>query len=372
MIEYHIPNIMGTFYQGNFAAGRSYDRTRYFASVQKEFITGNDYKLGALYEWDRTTIWLLPFDSFAMRRYATLDGWAGKSFAVTDRGSNLYFMGRFYEIDFRRRPEEVGPDLNPLFHDQRMAIGALGMYRENFLATALVYGYGITEFIPTGYRAEMTGGYSWDEFGEGTYLGINLKAGGFFKSGYYMGDIALGGYLDYSGRKLYRSTLSVKGDYFTNLFRVGNGMMRQFLSIDWLWGINRAEGVDEYLRFTRESGPRYFRDYAYGRNRLVVGAESVLFTQWNPIDFRMTLFGFMDAGWLGNHGNVFRNNFYTSIGAGVRFRNEMLVFNSIELSFSIALGRSGLMRNYPVMLEERRAARFPRFNPVKPQIVPYL
>ena len=62
----------------------------------------------------------------------------------------------------------------------------------------MIYGYGTREYLASGYKAELTGGYSWGEFGERMYLGTGYTIGDFTRIGYLSGGFSLGSYIDLS------------------------------------------------------------------------------------------------------------------------------------------------------------------------------
>ncbi len=83
-----------------------------------------------------------------------------------------------------------------------MLVG-LGLYREKFYTTNMIYGFGTREYLATGYHGRLQGsragrrGYSWREFGEDMYMGLSYKAGiGFTRAGYLMGGFSLGSFID--------------------------------------------------------------------------------------------------------------------------------------------------------------------------------
>lgn len=73
-----------------------------------------------------------------------------------------------------RRPL-VAPDYNPALHDQDALLVGGGLYREKFYTANMIYGFGTREYLATGYKAEVTTGYSWGEFNDALYLGASYE-----------------------------------------------------------------------------------------------------------------------------------------------------------------------------------------------------
>lgn len=102
---------------------------------------------------------------------------------------------------------------------------------------------------------------------------------------------------------------------------------------------------------------------------MVLNTETVFFTPYQPLGFRIALFGFADFGLLGRDANIFKNNFYTTFGLGVRLRNERLVFSTIQLRLGVALGKGGWADcRYFQASNGTRMEQY-RYLPSRPEIV---
>ncbi len=322
MFEYSIPNILGSFFTGRFVAGRSFWDTRYRVEINKRFLVEKDYEVGVIYNNLRTQYYVLYVDPerFDFRepvKFQSLDVWLGKSFYLPSIRSSIYGMAAWYGSRFSDRPDYTAKGMNPAFARSSLWLASLGLYSEKFLTTRMTYSYGNTEYLATGYKAEITGGRLTGEFDSGIYAGATLGAGKFTKAGYFMGSVSAGGFYDPATRRLFRSALNFKADYFTNLISAGSAYLRQFVSINYVKGWNRADGADEWISFTKSSGPHGSPGYNYGRERAVIKTETVVFTPWQPIDFRIAVYGYFDAGFIGDNRNLFRNDFYSAIGIGI-------------------------------------------------------
>lgn len=391
MLKYYIPNLLGTFYEMRLTAGRSFKEQNYGGSFIKRFIQPTDYEGGVIFEDISNEIYVRyesPGDTVSgayMIKYSNLDLWGGKSWYKPSIESSIYFMGRFNNIHYKEPPKlanledppknpsqlPVGTGINPYFYDQSLSLVSFGVYDERFLTTNLIYGYGYDEYVATGYRAELTMGYMDTPFQSGFYGGVDFRAGGFTPVGYFMGDVAVGSFYDFRREELYRSALSARFDYFTNLLGDGKYKVRQFVSTNYLTGWNRSRGFYENIWFTRNSGPREILESPLGHERLVLSAETVLFTPWQPLGFRTALYSFADVGLLGYDKNVFRNDLYATVGVGIRMKNEMLIFGTIQLSLFVNFGKQGILAGEWVKLTTERRMQTMRYIPEKPQVVNY-
>ena len=147
--------------------------------------------------------------------------------------------------------------------------------------------------------------------------------------------------------------------------------IRQFLSLNYTQGWNRLSGSDESIRFTDENGLQALKEHVIGTNRMILNTETVLFSPYHPLGFRIAFFGFADFGLIGYSPNIFKNEFYTSLGIGVRLRNERLVFNTIQIRLGIAFGKPGLVESEYFRLSNATRLEQWRYRPTRPEIVTF-
>ena len=235
----------------------------------------------------------------------------------------------------------------------------------------MMYGFGTREYLATGYKAEVVSGYSWGEFEDNLYLGLTYQTGGFRSIGYIMGGFTLGSYINLQNGMWRRSAVDIDLRWFSNLFMFRRSRIRQFLSLNYTQGWNRLSGSDECIRFTDENGLQALKEHLTGTNRMILNTETVLFTPYQPLGFRIALFGFADFGLLGYSPNIFKNEFYTSFGLGIRLRNERLVFNTIQIRLGLALGKPGLVESEYFRLSNSTRIEQYRYRPTRPEIVPF-
>lgn len=368
IVEYEIPNVLGTFYTADLSAGRDFYNSELKLGLRKEFIRPTDYEVGITYNEIKSKYYMVNRDTSELVKSRDLDLWAGRSKYFRGIRSSLFITGRYNYSRYSLRPE-VGPRYNPVFHDADNLLFGVGLYREKFYSANMIYGYGKKEYLATGYKAELTGGYSWGEFDENMYLGVGYKIGNFTRLGYMMGGFTLGSYIDLSTGHWSRSAVDVDLRWFSNLFLYRRTRIRQFLGINYTQGWNRDWGSDEILRFTDENGLQTLREHITGINRAVLNTETVFFTPYQPLGFRIALFGFADFGLLGDSPNLFKNEFFTTFGLGIRLKNERLIFNAIQIQVGIALGKPGLVDSrYFNVSNETRIEQY-RYRPTRPEIV---
>jgi hypothetical protein len=67
--------------------------------------------------------------------------------------------------------------------------------------------------------------------------------------------------------------------------------------------------------------------------KLMLKTEGNLFTSLNILGFRFLFYSFADFGWVTDYDRTLlnKNNIYWGAGLGVRIRNDLLVFRTLEL-----------------------------------------
>ncbi len=373
MLTYSAPNILGTFLSTDVLIGRRFEESRIDLELRKDFYLPTDFEFGAAYNDDELEFYELYLDEEIMTSVRSFDGWAGISKQLGTSRSSVFMTSRYSIADFDDRPE-VGPRFNPRFHDYEMVLASLGLYKEKFYAANMIYGFGYKEYLPAGYRTEIIFGHNWGEFHDDDYLGFHARGGIYTGIGYLQGDVSAGTYMEQGTGDWWQSTAGANARWISNLFVMGvrgGTRMRQFITTNYTRGWNRAEGNNEYITFTRRSGPRSIREHIVGDHRFVVNTETVIFTPWQPMGFRIAFFGYGDAGWLGFEPDLFSNDFYASFGLGIRVRNERFIFNTLQLRVGLAVGKNGPIDNRRFQLStEQRMEQF-RFIPTRPSVLDF-
>lgn len=370
LVDYHIPNVAGTFFSGDIKFGKAFKRNYIGAGVNKEFITDYDYAGGLSYMKSRDTVEIYSLDTTINYGYENFEIWMGNSFRMGARGNNIYFTTRYFTNRFYERPF-VDIDYNPFFHNQKMALASVGIYKERFRTATKVYGYGIREDIAYGYRAELVGGYSWGEFADQWYTGGSFRFGRFYRLGYFSYDIGLGTLIN-PGGKFSRTALVSNIHFISRLMNLSSRFqMRQFTDINITKGWNRIGGFREALAFVDDSELRGLREKAFGQNRLVLRNESVFFTPWEIHGFKFAVFTFTDLGLIGDKANFVQNAFYATVGAGVRVKNEALIFATINIRIGFALNKNGFIDAEYFRISNRDRTVPIRYIPERAQTIDY-
>ena len=249
-------------------------------------------------------------------------------------------------------------------------LGTAAFSIQKYYKTNLIYGYGRTEDIPYGGLLRLTAGKEINEFKQRTYLGADISLGRSIKEiGYIYAYSGLGTYM--SNSKSEQGTLIFGLKYFSNLVRINEYKVRNFMNINYTRGFARYN--DEHLTFNRENGFSGLKnDSVCGAQRVTLSIESVVFSPANIYGFRFAFFGFADMSFLAGTNQIIDNgNILSGIGLGIRIRNDNLVFNTLQL-------RLGFFPNPPyysyinhLVVSGEQLLKPNTFDPGPPSIIPY-
>lgn len=343
---YRIPNIRGTFINGEANYANHFRKEGYGVRLFRDFVTPDIRYAGGIEVSDFRIRELQAFssesDSIITRAHRAdiQDVWFGKAYR-SFRSSNardvkerlrMVLAGRVSREHFNERPQ-VAADSNQLFHHRTTFLASLGFTSRRYFKDRLIQNFGRTEDIPAGNLIELTAGYQIGEFYNRYYFGTKLTEGGFLKHfGYLKGTLAAGGFV--RNKRFEQGVIRLSADYFTHLYTLHFFKIRQFIKFDYTVGIRRF--AQDVINISDENGIRGLQNvFLTGRQRLALNAETVVFTPLHFIGFRMAVFGFYDFAIIGsNNEGLNQGDRYQGYGFGIRLKNDNLAINTIQLRFA--------------------------------------
>lgn len=267
--------------------------------------------------------------------FGKLDGWAGYNFGwnhdrLNDNEDRIrhFLAGRFYISQFNARPGKYESVYNYRFADDIGILFSHALYRQNYRRTNFVYGFGISEDVPSGMNASLTAGWTKKQQQERMYLGMEANWDHYRKSGsYFSPGLRIAGYS--AGGRWEDLDFLVNADYFSKLWILNpNWLLRHFLSASYARQFNTK--LNGPLFLSSDFGLRsYGVDTLNGSARATVRYESVFINLRKFLGFRFAPFVFADMSALTDNSGF--TSTYPALGTGVRTRNENLVFGTIEL-----------------------------------------
>ena len=303
-------------------------------------------------------------------KYNLQDYWLSRSFLLDKESVIRLILGaRFTNNDVWNHPF-ILPESYHQLQKYNMLLGSVALSSQKFYKTSLIYGYGRTEDVPYGGILTITAGKENSEFKHRVYAGASISLGQSIKRlGYFYTSAGAATFLNEGiteqGLLLFRTT------FISNLLYAGRYRIRNFVKADYTRGFDRY--LDEDLTFNREDGFTGFRnDSVGGRQRLAVNLESVLFSPVNLYGFRFAFFGFADMGFLfGTNEFAKQGEILSSIGLGIRIRNDNLVLNTLQVRIGYFPNLPDYSRVNYFLVSGEQLLRPQNFEPGPPTLLPY-
>jgi hypothetical protein len=375
--ELIVTNIGGSFVDGDVWVRKGLGYETYALSLRRDF-----YASKALYGGGAGTIRscepysFKSIDSNRVICYNGYDYWIGRSLRVSHKDirkspNNLVLAFRFISKYYSNRPS-VTESTNYFFQNKEYYLVGLSLTKQELFKANLIYSLGSTEDIPTGFRIHISTGLEKGEFESRYYIGNEVSAAEVGPWGYLFTSARIGGFIS-SENQVQQTTTNLRSTYFSNLFRIKNLQLRQFVRINYTRGLNRFSGEGEAIYLDDNNGIRGLTSRNMsGTTRLVVNLETVAFSPLFVFGFRFAYFAFCDFGFIGSADDyIVGNQSFSGFGLGVRIRNENLVLNTIQirLGYYPRLPSNADVSYWLITGQQR--TRFENFRAREPQIVPF-
>lgn len=303
-------------------------------------------------------------------KYNLQDYWLMRSFMVNKESVSRIIIGARYTNNNVFSHPQITPESYYNLQKYRFFIASAAFSIQKYSKTSLIYGYGRTEDIPYGALFKFTAGREFNEFKQRTYLGGEVSFAKSSKTlGYFYTYTGLSGYLNQNNTE--QGLLSVGMNYFSNLINLRNSQLRNFLYFQYERGFGRYS--NEFLKFTSDNGFSGFKnDSIKGTQRLSISLESVLFSPINLYGFRFAFFGFTDLSFLSDTNEILGRGYaLSSIGIGVRIRNNNLVFNTLQFRLGYFPNPPSFSRISPLTISGEQLLSPSNFDPGPPSVTPY-
>ncbi len=371
---YRINNLSGNFI--NFSTGYSntYIREGFFISAERDFLRPQSVYAGGLtairnFRSSRINSTDLVLTQFPLN-YLYLDSWYGRRLKrriiENDSRFQINISGRVRYTSFYERPEPDAEN-NQYYANSTFYLGGFSFSKRSYVRDLLVYSYGITEDVPKGYLHELVMGYDHNEFGDRWYSHVFFSSGNIFRNKpfYFYSSFGLGSFWKSTGFE--QGMADFKLNYISDLFKVWNVQSRQFIKLNYSLGINRFEL--EELSLGNINGIRGFGSkIEKGTQRLTLNVENVFFQRRSIANFQTAIFSFLDIGIIGDSNQIiFKQQYYSGIGIGLRIRNENLVFKTIQIRLAYYPNHPSDVNSFGVLVDGVTKTRFYTFQPRGPE-----
>jgi hypothetical protein len=241
-----------------------------------------------------------------------------------------FVAGRVFYNKFTRVPAKYDSGYYYRYADMNGALFSYNLYRQNFYRTNFIYAFGRNEDVPVGLSASVIAGWVNIQDTRRPYYGAEFEGSRFSSRKIFSSyKIRGGGY--YNKGKLEDINFLISIDHFTRLRTLNsNWLNRNFLSFSFARQLNYSLNSPLILR--SEFGLPYFKDTLSGDERITLKLEVDFFHLKKFFGFRFAPFLFSDVTFLKpTYAKFEKLDGYTAVGAGLRARNENLIFETIEL-----------------------------------------
>jgi len=370
---YKINNIRGKFIDITSGYLNTYKKEGFVLRVNKPFITPSiKWGYGAdairLYRTDRI------FENDPIKHDTTdmslsyFSAWGGRSFQINEQGptpTQLVLSAGFYNRNYLKRPTPPEGQ-NQIFSNSTFYLTGITFTQRRFVQDQLIYSYGITEDIPEGFKNEIVYGFDVNEFGNRHYTHLYLSNGNLLlnRKGYLYLAGEVGGYFTKSGYQ--QGHLQGNINFISKQINAGRKRFRLFTRINYTLGVRRFE--IENLNLNINDHIRGFNSrQVFGKQRLSLNLEYVLFLRREFYKFNMAVFGFGDVGVIGSNNQlILTQNYYSGLGLGLRLHNENLVFKTFQLRLAFYPFHPSDMSFVGFILDEQSKREFYNFEPTAP------
>lgn len=369
---YKIKNIHGRFIDISFAYLNTYKSEGFRFVINKPFITPSvKWGYGATALRMFRANWI--FSNDVVRTELPMDflyhgAWVGRSFQVNKtepEKSQIILAGGYNAQKFYDLPD-VNPGYEEYFPDRTFFLSSITFTQRRYVQDELIFSYGITEDIPEGFKNEIAYGYEINEFGNRHYAHILFSNGNLLinKKGYLYFASDIGGYFGKNGFE--QGQIDAHVNFISKQIKAGNKQSRLFTKADYTIGLNRLD--IENLNLNRNNAIRGFSSrQAFGKQRLTLNMEYVLFLKKEFYKFNMAVFTFADVGAIGSDKQfIFSQNYYSGLGIGARLHNENLAFKTIQLRLAFYPLHPSDMNFVGFVLDEQSKRQFYSFEPTQP------
>jgi hypothetical protein len=251
--------------------------------------------------------------------------------SVEKRLTNFITTTRYLRVRYLNRPPEQDDPLH-FFSDEDFFLTGIGLSNRKYVQDKYLFKYGITEDVPVGKVYALTGGYQIKHKISRTFLSARFSEGNYYPWGYLSSNIEYETF--FRGATAEEGILSADVKYFTELIEVGKWKFRQFVKPEIEVGINRFA----YDSLTLNSGfgiDGFKSTKLSGSCRFLLSLQTQAYAPWDFIGFRFGPFFTYTLGMLGTPADGFRkSDVYSQFGFGILIKNENLILNTFQFSFS--------------------------------------
>ena len=264
------------------------------------------------------------------------DAWLGYqlfSNRISLAANNVHYFVqvRFLENIFKQRPTDYLAQIDKNYQNIEASLASFTLFKQKIIRTQYLYGFGRNEDLPKGKSMVITSGNYRREQSSLPYLGIKLENYKLLANENYR-HLTLSAGSSYADAQLQDVRFMASVEQINKLRYLESGYKyRSIINISFTQTLKNK--FNEALLISSSYGiPQLNNERIYGGTRITANWESVWYNSRSFYGFRTSPFAFGNITYLRTVGQpIDKGDIYTSIGSGMRIRNENLIFGTIEL-----------------------------------------
>ncbi|MEO6548536.1 MAG: hypothetical protein ABIN94_11075 [Ferruginibacter sp.] len=347
-------------YKSAFNSGRD-EETYFYTHIEKPLVTVYIPWIGAAdFSYSKTNNLYIKdsiYQSDYRYGYYNADAWFGYNFGsrkllsdnVANKVRKFVALRGFYQ-KFNELPQTVISTYDYRYANISGVLFAVSAFKQDFYKTSFIYGFGISEDVPEGFTASVIGGLTNKDGRGRQYYGVDAQRSHFNNKGFYSAyTFRLGGFL-YKNR--WEDIDVLFGvDHFTRIKKLGSKWLnRNFYGLSFTQQMRPVLNQPLLLR-SMFGLPYYDNSTVAADFRSSLKGETVFYDMNKYWGFRIAPFLFADMTVVRPINRpYYKSELYSALGAGIRTRNENLIFGTIELRGYLFPRPIGYMKGYKIEL----------------------
>jgi len=276
------------------------------------------------------------FNSYYNYDLKHFDAWLGYqlfSNRISLAANNVHYFVqvRFLENIFKQRPTDYLAQIDKNYQNIEASLASFTLFKQQIIRTQYLYGFGRNEDLPAGKSMVITSGNYRREQSSLPYLGIKLENYTLLANeNYRHGTFSAGS--SYADGQLQDIRFIASIEQINKLRYLESGYKyRSIINLSFTQTLKNK--FNEALLISSSYGiPQLNKERIYGGTRISANWESVWYNSRSFFGFRTSPFAFGNITYLRTVGQPIKNgDIYSSIGSGMKVRNENLIFGTIEL-----------------------------------------
>ncbi len=315
-------NVQGNY--GDFEAevSRVRSRTMQFVSFDRPFLSEDLPDLGG-FRIGNTGDDLSAGSGTTNYQRMQIGGWYGRVFSRIDNW-NVIPTVSVETFSLTNRPDVEVVDF--ILRDRLIVLGSVNVMRREFIRTALVTKFGVSEYFPVGVCLQLTAGREVMRETGRNYMAAGLTWARFQRDVGFLGLSGTGSAF-FHDSDVEDIAFRLRVDYFSPLLKWGRVRFRQFANIRY----QSNERVTYLPAFTIDQvGADTSGNSPVTQQYIVYGLQTIWHMPWMLYGFRFSFFDSFDCYdmLLNDH-----HAFVPVVGAGIRVQNDYLTYSVLSLQF---------------------------------------